>query len=77
MTVWKTYTSSYPNHEPRLKDITPPNTSVNDGDDDVSWIILSVIDKGIGIKADDLAKLGTAFTQLSQGRQKKYQGSKE
>ena len=76
MTVWKTYTSSYPNHEPRLKNINPPNTSVNDGDDDdVSWIILSVIDKGIGIKADDLVKLGTAFTQLSQGRQKKYQGT--
>jgi len=74
LTVWKTYTASYPNHEPRLKDIAP---ATNDGsdDDDNLWIILSVIDKGIGIKAADLSKLGTAFTQLSQGRQKKYQGT--
>lgn len=75
LTVWKTYTSSYPNHEPRIKDISPPNNLSGGSDNEKSWIILSVIDKGIGIKADDLAKLGTAFTQLSQGRQKKYQGT--
>lgn len=76
MTVWKTYTASYPNHEPRLKEIAANRASTNNGsgDDDVCWIILSVIDKGIGIKAADLKRLGTAFTQLSQGRQKKYQG---
>ena len=73
MTVWKTYSSSYPNHEPSLKGITDPMSS--NSDDDTYWIILSVIDKGIGIKADDLIKLGTAFTQLSQGKQKKYQGT--
>lgn len=76
MTVWKTYTSSYPNHEPSLKGITTPNAGVADSSpDDTYWLILSVIDKGIGIKADDLKKLGTAFTQLSQGKQKKYQGT--
>lgn len=77
LTVWKTYSASYPNHEPRLKEIPARASTNNDGsdDDDKLWIILSVIDKGIGIKADDLKILGTAFTQLSHGRQKKYQGT--
>lgn len=77
LTVWKTYTASYAHHEPRLKDISPSinNNGGSDADDANLWIILSVIDKGIGIKAKDLLKLGTAFTQLSQGRQKKFQGT--
>jgi signal transduction histidine kinase len=74
LTVWKTYTASYPNHEPRLRDVPPVQPTTGGDDDDNFWMIFSVIDKGIGIKAPDLKKLGTAFTQLSQGRQKKYQG---
>ena len=68
--MWKTYTASYAHHEPRLKDIAPSsnNNGGSDADDAHLWIILSVIDKGIGIKANDLLKLGTAFTQLSQVR---------
>ena len=70
LTVWKTYAANYPNHEPQLKDIASDRANVRPfGDDkDSCWIIFSVIDRGIGIKADDLKKLGTAFTQLSQGR---------
>lgn len=76
LTVWKTYAASYPNHEPRLKDIASAKASTNKevADDDHCWLILSVIDRGIGINSVDLKRLGTAFTQLSQGRQKKYQG---
>ena len=47
----------------------------SDVDEDSLWMIISVIDRGIGIQADDLLKLGTAFTQLSQGCQKKFQGT--
>lgn len=43
--------------------------------DKTLWLIISVIDKGIGIKGEDLNRLGTAFTQLSKGRQRKYQGT--
>ena len=75
LTVWRTYSASYPNHEPRLKDIAASRSTTDGGSSDGdSWLIFSIMDKGIGIKADDLKKLGTAFTQLSQGRQKKYQG---
>lgn len=66
LTVWKTYAANYPNHEPKLKNIASENPF---GDcQDSCWIIFSVIDRGIGIKAADLRLLGTAFTQLSQGR---------
>mmetsp|Transcript_10668 Transcript_10668/g.18196 ORF Transcript_10668/g.18196 Transcript_10668/m.18196 type:complete len:1088 (-) Transcript_10668:69-3332(-) len=78
LTVWKTYAASYPNHEPKLKNIASETANaINPLEDskDSCWIILSVIDRGIGIKAADLKLLGTAFTQLSQGRQKKYQGT--
>ena len=68
LTVWKTYAANYPNHEPRLKDIASISSFGVEKDKDSCWIIFSVIDRGIGIKADDLKKLGTAFTQLSQGR---------
>jgi len=69
--VWKTYAASYPNHEPRLKDIASAKASVTnllEDDNDSCWIIFSVIDQGIGINEADLKVLGTAFTQLSQGR---------
>jgi signal transduction histidine kinase len=71
LTVWKTYAASYPNHEPKLKNIASETANaINPLEDskDSCWIILSVIDRGIGIKAADLKLLGTAFTQLSQGR---------
>ena len=68
LTVWKTYAANYPNHEPRLKDIASISSFGVEKDKDSCWIIFSVIDRGIGIKADDLKKLGTAFTQLAQGR---------
>lgn len=67
LTVWKTYTANYPNHEPKLKNIASTVDQLGD-DKDNCWIILSVIDRGIGIKEEDLKLLGTAFTQLSQGR---------
>lgn len=79
MSVWRTYTNSYPACEPSLKDLASFGGNTNEGTADneakkTLWLIVSVIDKGIGINAEDLKKLGTAFTQLSQGRQKKYQG---
>eukprot|EP00804_Cyclotella_cryptica_P007284 CCRYP_002530-RA/>CCRYP_002530-RA protein AED:0.10 eAED:0.10 QI:89/1/1/1/0.83/0.85/7/208/1057 len=80
LTFWKTYTSIYAHHEPRLKDFAVPtldgiDDKVSEVDKDILWMIISVIDRGIGIQADDLLKLGTAFTQLSQGCQKKFQGT--
>ncbi len=71
LTVWKTYAANYPNHEPKLKNIASETTNaINPFGDcqDSCWIIFSVIDRGIGIKAAGLKLLGTAFTQLSQGR---------
>ena len=62
LTVWKTYAASYPNHEPQLKSMQVEEKTDN------CWVIFSVIDRGIGINAADLKLLGTAFTQLSQGR---------
>lgn len=47
----------------------------SNADEDSLWMVISVIDRGIGIQAHDLLKLGTAFTQLSQGHQKKFQGT--
>jgi len=72
--------SSYPACEPSLKDLAAfgaeeADASKEDGEGNTLWLIISVIDKGIGISPGDLKKLGTAFTQLSQGRQKKYQGT--
>lgn len=86
MSVWRTYKNSYPACEPRLKDLAEfganSNEAEEEGNEDETndsekmlWLIVSVIDKGIGIDAADLKRLGTAFTQLSQGRQKKYQGT--
>ena len=66
LTVWKTYVASYPNHEPQLKSMQLPKKMEDKKDN--CWIIFSVIDKGIGINAADLKRLGNAFTQLSQGR---------
>lgn len=64
--------SRYPACSPSLKDLA---ANAVEGAPDTLWLIISVIDKGIGISAGDLQKLGTAFTQLSQGYQKKYQGT--
>ena len=80
LSVWRTYMNSYPACEPSLKELAAfgaeeADASKQDGEGNTLWLIISVIDKGIGISAADLKKLGTAFTQLSQGRQKKYQGS--
>lgn len=73
VSVWKTYKNIYPNCEPCLKDVQAEESNV--AADNKLWTVVSVIDRGIGIAAPDLKRLGTAFTQLSSGRQKKYQGT--
>jgi len=74
VSVWKSYKIIYPNVEPPISKLVEFTTDA-DKSGDTLWIILSVIDKGIGIAGDDLKRLGTAFTQLSVGREKKYQGT--
>lgn len=78
MAVWRTYMNVYPNSVPSLVEVSTLMADLisNQGDQkDVVWAMFSVTDKGIGISAADMKKLGTAFTQLSSGRQKKYQGT--
>jgi len=77
LSVWGTYMNSYPSCEPSLKDLAAfsAEETANGSQENTLWLIISVIDKGIGIGAADLKRLGIAFTQLSQGRQKKYQGT--
>ena len=78
VSVWKTYTTSYPNVDQSLSDVenltNDPQGNKSESDDTI-WTIFSVVDNGIGISKDDLKLLGTAFTQLSTGRQKRYQGT--
>ena len=82
LSVWRTYKNIYPACEPSLMDIAASGTDTSDEGQAVDidtdkelWLIVSVVDKGIGIDAAGLQRIGTAFTQLSQGRQKKYQGT--
>jgi signal transduction histidine kinase len=78
MAVWRTYMNVYPCSVPSLVEVSTlmAELASNQGDQkDVVWAMFSVTDKGIGISAADMKKLGIAFTQLSSGRQKKYQGT--
>lgn len=74
LAVWKTYSNVYPNCEPTLLELSTFVAEASEASADTIWVIFSIVDKGIGITGPDLKKLGTAFTQLSSGRQKKYQG---
>jgi len=74
--AWKTYLNSYPACEPTLLEVSTYLAKMVDHEsDDMVWTIFSIIDRGIGISGPDLKRLGQAFTQLSSGRQKKYQGT--
>lgn len=78
LAVWRTFINVYPNSVPSLVEVSTfmADLSMKEEDQkDIVWAMFSIIDKGIGISATDMKKLGTAFTQLSSGRQKKYQGT--
>jgi CheY-like chemotaxis protein len=78
LAVWRTCINVYPNSVPSLVEVSTfmADLSTSEGvKKDVVWAMFSVTDKGIGISGADMKKLGIAFTQLSSGRQKKYQGT--